>query len=120
MLLPRATGAFLAFLGPSIISKILIFIEGHGPSAENSTMKIRMERALRFWVDVAYENIKSEHPKLAKRQLIAQILHQYQDRGHAMRHLNASGKIAWKASPRFLTMLADAEREAQDELEDFP
>jgi hypothetical protein len=26
----------------------------------------------------------------------------------------------WKASPQFLTMLADAERDAQDELEDFP
>jgi hypothetical protein len=37
-----------------------------------------------------------------------------------MRCLDAKGKIGWKASPRFLTMLADAEREAQDELEDFP
>jgi len=35
-----------------------------------------------------------------------------------MRHLDANGKIAWRASPRFLTMLADAEREAQDELDD--
>ena len=83
-------------------------------------MKIRMERALRFWVDVAYENIKSDHPKLTKRQLIALILHQYQERGDAMRYLSVEGKIAWKASPRFLTMLADAEREAQDDLEGFP
>jgi hypothetical protein len=37
-----------------------------------------------------------------------------------MRHLDNQGKIAWKASPRFLTMLADAERDAQDDLEDFP
>ena len=35
-------------------------------------------------------------------------------------YLDANGKMTWKASPRFLTMLADAEREAQDELEDFP
>ena len=83
-------------------------------------MKIRMEGALRFWVDVAYENIKSDHPKLTKRQLIAQILHQYQERGDAMRYLDVEGKIAWKASPRFLTMLADAERDAQEELEDLP
>ena len=48
-------------------------------------MKIRMEKALRFWVDVAYENIKFDHPKLNKRQLIAQIMHQYQERGDAMR-----------------------------------
>ena len=37
-----------------------------------------------------------------------------------MRYLNKDGKIAWKASPRFLTMLADAERDAQDDLADFP
>jgi hypothetical protein len=78
-----------------------------------------MERTLRFWVDVAYGNIKSDHPKLTKRQLIAQILHQYQERGDAMRYLDVEGKIAWKASPRFLTMLADAGREARDDLEDF-
>ncbi len=55
-----------------------------------------------------------------RRQLIAQILHQYQERGDAMRYLDANGKIAWKATPQFLMMLADAEREAQDDLEDFP
>jgi hypothetical protein len=48
-------------------------------------MKLRMDKTLRFWVDVAYENVKSDHPKLTKRRLIAQILHQYQDRGDAMR-----------------------------------
>jgi hypothetical protein len=103
----------------SIIAEILIFIERHAPNAGNSKMKIRMDKTLRFWVDVAYENIKPDHPKLTKRRLIAQILHQYQDRGDAMRYLDVEGRIAWKASPRFLTMLADAERDAQDELEDF-
>ena len=83
-------------------------------------MKFRMDETLRFSVDVAYENIKSDHLKLTKRRLIAQILHQYQERGDAMRCLDNQGKITWKASPRFLTMLADAEREAQDDFEDFP
>jgi len=78
-----------------------------------------MDKTLRFWVDVAYENIKSDHPKLTKRRLIAQILHQYQERGDAMRCLDVEGEIAWKASARFLTKLADAERDAQDDLEDF-
>jgi hypothetical protein len=82
-------------------------------------MQFRMDATLRFWVDVAYEDIKSDHINLAKRQLVAQILRQYERRGHAMRHLDNQGKIGWKASPRFLTMLADAERDAQDELEDF-
>jgi hypothetical protein len=83
-------------------------------------MKFRMDKILRFWVDVAYENVKSDHPRLTKQQLIAQILRQYERRGDAMRYLDVEGKIAWKASPRFLTILADAERDAQDELEEFP
>jgi hypothetical protein len=107
-------------LAPSIIAEILIFIEGHAPNAGNSTMEIRMDKTLRFWVDVAYDEIKLDHIDLTKRQLVAQILRQYERRGDAMRYLDANGKIAWKASPRFLTMLADAERDAHDELEDFP
>lgn len=82
-------------------------------------MKFRMDATLQFWVDVAYEAIKSDHINLTKRQLLAQILRQYEGRGDAMRCLDNQGKIAWKASPQFLTMLADAERDAQDELEDL-
>jgi hypothetical protein len=33
--------------------------------------------------------------------------------------LNAKGKIAWKASPTMLRKLADAEREAEDDMADF-
>jgi len=79
-----------------------------------------MDKTLRFWVDVAYDDIRADHIDLTKRQLVAQILRRYEERSDAMRYLDANGKMTWKASPRFLTMLADAEREAQDELEDFP
>ncbi len=37
-----------------------------------------------------------------------------------MRYLNADGRVAWKATPRMLTRLADAEREARDDLADWP
>jgi hypothetical protein len=83
-------------------------------------MKHRMDKTLRFWVDAAYEHIKREHRKLTKRQLVAQILRKYERRGDAMRCLNNQGKISWKASPRFLGMLADAERDARDDLADWP
>ena len=83
-------------------------------------MKILMDKTLRFWVDVAYEHVKSANSQLSKRQLVGQILRQYEQRGDAMRYLNANGKIAWKGSPRFLTMLADAERDARDDLADWP
>ena len=82
-------------------------------------MKFRMDATLRFWIDVAHDEIKLDHIDLTKRQLVAQILRRYEERGDAMRCLDNRGRIAWKASPRFLTMLADVERDAQDELEDF-
>jgi hypothetical protein len=82
-------------------------------------MKLRMDATLRFWVDVAYDHIKSAHDNLTKRQLVAQILRKYEQRGDAMRYLDNQGKIAWKASPRFLTKLADAEHEAEADLQDF-
>jgi hypothetical protein len=81
-------------------------------------MKLRMDETLRFWVDIAYEDIKSDHHDLTKRQLVAHILHEYERRGDAMRYLNPKGKIAWKATPSFLDSIADAERDAQDELDD--
>jgi hypothetical protein len=96
--------------------EILIFIERHAPNPGNSTMKLRMDKTLGFWVEVAYDHIRPVHDNVTKRQLMAQILRKYEERGHAMRCLDKQGKIAWKASPRFLTMLADAERDAQDEL----
>ena len=83
-------------------------------------MKFRMDRTLRFWVDVAVEHIKSDDANLTKRQLLAQIPREYEKRGNAQRCLDSKGKIAWKASPRFLNMLADAERDARDDLADSP
>jgi hypothetical protein len=83
-------------------------------------MKFRMDKTLQFWVDVAYEERKWDAGNLTKHQLLAQILRQYERRGDAMRYLNANGDIAWKASPRFLMMLADAERDARDDLAELP
>jgi hypothetical protein len=83
-------------------------------------MKLQMDKMLRFWIHVAYEHIKWKHANLTKPQLLAQILREYERRGDAMRYLNEQGKIAWKASPRFLMMLADAERDARNDLADSP
>jgi hypothetical protein len=84
-----------------------------------STMKFRMSRILRFWVDVEYEAVKDEPGVLPKSELIVQILREFEDAGDAMRHLNTKGEIAWKATPRMLTRLADAEQEARDDLADW-
>jgi hypothetical protein len=83
-------------------------------------MKLRMEKTLQFWVDVAYERKKWEYPNRIKHQLITEILRDFEQRGDAMRYLNANGKIAWKPSPMMLMELADAEREVEADLADFP
>jgi hypothetical protein len=62
-------------------------------------MKLRMDKTLRFWTAVAAEHLKRAHPNLTKRQLVAQILREYERRGDALRCLDKDGKIAWKASP---------------------
>jgi hypothetical protein len=83
-------------------------------------MKFRMDKTLRFWVGVAYEDIKSGNAELSRRQLVAHILREYERRGDAMRCLDRHGEIVWKASPRFLSMLSDAERDARDDSDDWP
>jgi hypothetical protein len=83
-------------------------------------MNFRMDKTLRFWVDVAYEDRKWKHHNCPKLQLIADILRELEQRGDAMRYLNARGKVGWKPSPSMLMALADAERDAQDDLADFP
>jgi hypothetical protein len=83
-------------------------------------MKFRMSRILRFWIDVEYEDIRDQAPGRRRPDLIAQILHEFEEAGDAMRYLNADGRIAWKATPRMLTRLADAEQEAEDDLADCP
>ena len=83
-------------------------------------MKFRMEKTLRFWVDCEYEDKKHENANYARVELIAAILRDYERSGHAMRYLNVKGQIAWKASPGMLSLLADLEREAEDDLADWP
>ena len=83
-------------------------------------MKLRMTSTLRFWVDVEYERTKRESLHASKSQRIARILCEFEKAGDAMRYLNSDGQIAWKATPQMMTTLADAEREATDDLADWP
>ncbi len=55
-----------------------------------------------------------------KQSLIAEVLHEWGEAGEAMRYLRADGKIAWKATSKMLERLADAERDAKDELGEWP
>jgi hypothetical protein len=78
-----------------------------------------MSRILRFWVECEFPDYRAQHSSLTKSQRIAQILRSFEESGDAMRYLDADGRVAWKATPRMLTRLADAEREARDDLADW-
>jgi hypothetical protein len=82
-------------------------------------MNLTMTKVLRFWVDVEYERIKNRATGRPRTDLLAQILRKFEEAGEAMRYLNAKGEIAWKATPGMLSRLADAEREAKDDLADW-
>jgi hypothetical protein len=87
---------------------------------QDARMKFRMTKVLRFWVDVEFEWIKNHDFSRTRAQLISQILREFEVAGEAMRYLDADGRLAWKATPGMLSRLADAEREAIDDMEDWP
>ena len=65
-------------------------------------MKPRISKTLRFWVDVACEQRKIEAASTSKSALIAQVLHEFEEAGDAMRYLDRNGRIAWKATASML------------------
>ena len=78
-----------------------------------------MSEILRFWVEVEYQTLGEENPDRLKPVLLAEILGRYEDAGDAMRYLNRKGRVAWEATPRMLTRLADAEREVEADWADW-
>jgi hypothetical protein len=79
-----------------------------------------MTTVLRVWVDVEHDQIKDHASGRRRSELIAQILRKFEQAGDAMRCLNRKGRVAWKATPKMLTRLADAEREVEDDCADWP
>jgi hypothetical protein len=80
-------------------------------------MKLRMTRTLKFWVDVECEQRKAEMSPKGRHALFSEVLHEFEQDGDAMRYVRADGKIGWKPTQWMLDRLADAERDAIDELD---
>ena len=83
-------------------------------------MKVEISNVLRFWIACEYANRREGSPKAEGSELLSEILCEFEACGDAMRCLNRWGEIMWKATPRMLRRLADAEREAKAEMEDWP
>jgi hypothetical protein len=80
-------------------------------------MRVRMNKELRFWVDVAYQEIKETGGK-HRNGFIRSILRDWESAGEVMRYRDADGTIAWKPTARMIERLTDAELEVREELED--
>ena len=80
-------------------------------------MKLRMTKKLKLWVKVAYEQRKAHPTPKSRQALIAEVLHEFEQAGDAMRYVRADGKIGWKLTPQMLDRLADGESDAVDDLE---
>jgi hypothetical protein len=83
-------------------------------------LKLRISKTLQLRVEVACEQRKTRSPGKSKQSLIAEVLHAFEEAGEAMRYLDRKGRIAWKATASIIGRLADAERDAQDELAEWP
>jgi hypothetical protein len=80
-------------------------------------MKLRISKILRFWVEVAYQDLQEKRPDVSKYTLVTHVLRIYEGRGLAMRYLDSQGKIAWQASPNLINKIMEAERETNAEFE---
>jgi hypothetical protein len=80
-------------------------------------MKLRMSKTLKFWVDVACEQRKVKPSAKNRHALVSEVLSEFEEAGDAMRYLRADGEIGWKPTQWMLDRLADAERDAIDDLE---
>jgi hypothetical protein len=84
-------------------------------------MKLRMTKKLKVSVDIACAERKSSTSAMPERALVAEVLHEFEQAGDAMRYVRADGKIGWKLTQQMLDRLADAKREAVEDAEhDLP
>jgi hypothetical protein len=79
-----------------------------------------MSKALRFWVECEYADRREKSSEIKSSKLLSEILCEFEACGDAMRLLNLSGELMWKATPRMLQRLADAEGEVKADMEDWP
>ena len=75
-----------------------------------------MNPILKFWIEVEEESRRNVMPQ-AQTEAIVQILREWEAQGDAMRYVGKGGQICWKATPKFLDRLRDAELDAIEEFE---
>jgi hypothetical protein len=82
---------------------------------------ILMDQTLAEYADQAYETTRLGRNGLRQtRELVSvEMLGELEAAGDAMRFVDTSGRIAWRATPNLCQYLKDLELDAQDDLEDL-
>jgi hypothetical protein len=83
-------------------------------------MKIRMDKIIRELVEESWESARLGRDRdfVDRDQVFAETLIDLESDGHAMRFLDAKGRIAWKATPNLRDYLNDLKLDAEADLED--
>jgi hypothetical protein len=83
------------------------------------TMKLHLDELLQECVWDACATARREQPssKEQRTAVVVRMLYELEGAGYAMRYRAPHGGIAWKAAPRMLDLLADAEAEARADLQ---
>jgi len=81
--------------------------------------RLHIAQPLRFWVEWLSETRLARCPELTVRQAKLQVLSDYQEQGCATRYVDAKGRVAWKATDSFLSLLEDLERDAEQDEKDY-
>jgi hypothetical protein len=82
-------------------------------------MKVRLDRLLRECVHDTFATTRRTHSQnnVKRTDVIVRMLYDLEAIGYAMRYRAPRGGIAWKAAPRLLSLLADAEADALADLQ---
>ena len=76
-------------------------------------MKLRIDASIKLWIDAECDHMRVSGDVRPLRERRAESLLAWEQEGAAMRYLDASGKIAWKPSPRMIEHWKDLEADAE-------
>jgi hypothetical protein len=100
-----------------VVAKIrIVNHQSNNSTKAKNIMKLHLNPILSFWIDVERDSRRNVMHE-AKTEAIVQILREWEADGDAMRYVGQSGQICWKATPKFLDRLRDAELDAIEEFE---
>ena len=83
-------------------------------------MKIHIDKTLRNFIDETYSSVRLRRNgvSLDPKGILPEILSDLETSGDAMRCLDRKGRIAWKPTPQFQSILADLQADAEADEEE--